>query len=246
MTQPESRVNFLQNLAKLSSSYSFILVHGGGPEISAALKTHNIEPKFKNGLRVTDKNTMSITEMILTGKVNPTLVGDLEALGVKSVGISGRSNKTLLATSLFPQKPEYGYVGKVEKVQTELIEDLSEKGYLIVLSPIGTDKTGQAWNVNADHAAKAVSAALGADEMIFLTDVDGVMVDGKVVHSLNTTRTKQLIEQKIIYGGMIPKVESALFCLQQGVKKVVILNGQEKDILPRYFSSQEKIGTVFQ
>jgi len=205
-----------------------ILVHGGGPEINTWLDKLGIAPQFKNGLRVTDAATMDVVEMVLVGRVNKEIVRLINQAGGKAVGISGVDGHLIQA------RPEgshdMGFVGEVKSVQTELLETLIQGGYIPVVSSVAADETGQAYNINADTVAGELAAALGAEKLILLTDTAGILQDpndmSTLYHFLNIQQARQLIEQGVITGGMIPKVNCCVRSLAQGVKAAHILDGR--------------------
>lgn len=217
-----------------------ILVHGGGPDITKLLNELNIESKFVNGLRVTTEQTLDVVEMVLSGKMNKSFVRNIIANGGKAVGLSGADGKLLEATPINPDL-ELGYVGKIAKVNNELLIQLSENQIIPVISPIGIDQSGQRWNINGDLAAAAIAKELHAPLWV-ITNVDGVMKENNIIHHLQISEATSLIENKVITGGMIPKVKAAIDCIQSGVKEVLILNGIEENILLKIMHG-EKLGT---
>ncbi len=205
-----------------------ILVHGGGPEINTWLDKLGIAPQFKNGLRVTDAATMAVVEMVLVGRVNKEIVRLINQAGGKAVGIAGTDGNLIQAR---PEgSDDMGFVGEVKNVQTDLLETLIQAGYIPVVSSVAADETGQAFNINADTVAGELAAALGAEKLILLTDTAGILHDPKDIktlyHFLNIQQARQLIEQGIITGGMIPKVNCCVRSLAQGVKAAHILDGR--------------------
>ena len=205
-----------------------ILVHGGGPEINTWLDKLGIAPQFKNGLRVTDAATMAVVEMVLVGRVNKEIVRLINQAGGKAVGIAGTDGNLIQAR---PEgSDDMGFVGEVKNVQTDLLETLIQGGYIPVVSSVAADETGQAFNINADTVAGELAAALGAEKLILLTDTAGILHDPQDIktlyHFLNIQQARQLIEQGIITGGMIPKVNCCVRSLAQGVKAAHILDGR--------------------
>ena len=243
---------FLQDVAFLDAvGIRVVLVHGGGKAINARMKEQGLVPQFVGGLRVTDAPTVEIVRSVLDEEVNPGIIGQLSKLGVKAVGISGRSVFT--ANKLPPVKGpdgeevDLGFVGEAEKVNpTPVLEALSA-GAVPVISPLGALPTGEAMNINADVSAAALAAALPATKLIFLSDVPGLMRDqqdpGSLIHSLNASQTEELIDRGTIAGGMIPKVRSATKALAQGLGKVHLLGaGVPHAVLLEAFS-EEGVGT---
>lgn len=205
-----------------------ILVHGGGPEINTWLDKLGIAPQFKNGLRVTDAATMDVVEMVLVGRVNKEIVRLINQAGGKAVGISGTDGNLIQAR---PEgSDDIGFVGEVKNVETHLLETLIQAGYIPVVSSVAADETGQAYNINADTVAGELAAALGAEKLILLTDTAGILHNPQDVstlyHFLNIQQARQLVEQGIISGGMIPKVNCCVRSLAQGVKAAHILDGR--------------------
>jgi acetylglutamate kinase len=224
---------FYSDIVSLQKSGTVpVIVHGGGPAISKVLNQMGIEPNFIDGLRVTDEQTLQVAQMVLIGQTNKQIVGRIQQAGGRSVGISGIDGSTIQVI----QGPEHlGFVGIVEKVDPFVIEALCTAGCIPVIAPIGVDQAGQFYNVNADTAAGAVAGALGVTRLMMVTDVPGVLreTDGvrELIPELNESQIKQLIQDGIIYGGMIPKVTAALDALGQQVEEVVIVSGYEPGIL---------------
>ena len=226
-----------------------VIVHGGGKEISSMLKRLGKESVFIDGLRVTDKETAAIAEMILSGSIAKSLVEDLESVGISACSINGKDGHTIEAVKKIDEKGrDLGFVGEIEKVNTLLISTLIEKGFVPVISPVGVDEKGQTYNINADYAASAIAGALDAKKLIFLTDVDGVLKDvntpSSIITRMSQAEANKYIEDGTISGGMIPKVECCLDAINRGVKSVHVLNGTlMHSILLEIFTS-EGIGTM--
>jgi len=212
-----------------------VIVHGGGPEISEEMKKRNKVPQFINGLRVTDQETMDITEMVLSGKINTRLVAEINlhisegiGNGVKGIGLSGEDAQLLTVKK--HSALELGFVGEVERVNPEILFILLEKNYVPVIATVGVDDEGVRYNINADAVAAQIAISLKAEKLIFLTDVDGIFKDSSdpstLISSLNINEAKELIELGCVQKGMIPKVDSAIQALEGGVKKVHLLNGK--------------------
>jgi acetylglutamate kinase len=196
-----------------------VLVHGGGPAISAWQKRMGLESRFVNGLRVTDAQTMEIAKMVLTGKIGPELVGAIHRLGGQAIGLSGEDGPTLLVRPRVAESGEdLGFVGDVVQVNPEPIEAILDQGRIPVVASIGIGYDGQAYNVNADSVAAELAVALRASKLLLLTDVDGVHdADGSLISELDSARARRLIASGVINGGMIPKVMAALRALEGGV-----------------------------
>lgn len=222
-----------------------VLVHGGGPEITRVLERFGKESRFVNGLRVTDEETMEIVEMVLAGRSNKTLVSLLSASGGSAVGISGKDGRVFQAHRL---APELGQVGEIDAVDTRPIRVLSEAGYLPVVASIGIGAEGESYNLNADHAAGALAAALGASKLILLTDVRGVYRgtgDAKsLISVLRTREADQLIRDGVISRGMIPKVQACLEAIAAGVTSAHIIGGTLPHALLVELFTEEGVGTM--
>jgi len=226
-----------------------VIVHGGGPEINEWLKKNNHESSFINGLRVTDKETMDIAQMVLVGKINQELVGLIQQAGGKAMGLSGVDGGSIVAKKMETysngEKIDLGFVGEVEKVNTDLIKQAIANGYIPVISPIGCDETGAVYNINADYAAGSIAAELLADKLFLLTDIDGVMDKNKErISKLTFADADAKIADGTISGGMIPKVRCCTSAIEKGVKSVHIVNGTtEHSILLELFTDSG-IGTM--
>ena len=202
-----------------------VLVHGGGPQINSMLKRVGLDGKFLQGLRVTDDATLEISEMVLSGSVNKNIVAVASSLGIPAVGLSGVDGSTLLASVY--RDGAWGRVGVVEKVQTALLDTLLKSGYVPVLSPIGLGPDGRQLNINADMVAAAVASTLGADRLVFLTNVDGLLdKNGQTVTQVDRTEVEAMCSDGTIADGMLPKIESALAALSGGVKLVEIRHAE--------------------
>ncbi len=222
-----------------------VLVHGGGPEISQMLTRVGKKSEFLDGLRVTDGESMEIVEMVLAGKVNKSLVGLLEHYGGRAVGISGM-DAGLIEADFKDRK--YGYVGKVVSVNPVIIRDLLEKGYIPVVSTIGFNKNGEIFNINADTATAYIAGSLGADRMIMMTDVPGILKDkddrGTLIQELTVEQAGELKEKGIISQGMIPKVECCVTAIGAGVQNVVIMDGTIPHSILMELLTDEGAGTL--
>ena len=223
-----------------------VLVHGGGPEISSMLKRVGKVSEFVDGLRVTDEETSEIVQMVLAGKINKSLVAKLELLGGRAMGICGMDGNLLKAKQV---DPRLGYVGEIDKVDPTLINDLLEKGYIPVVSTIGTDATGHVYNINADTAASAIAGALKAEALISMTDTVGLLMDSKdpstLIRRIDLKGCEELKAQGIISGGMIPKVECCTNAIKDGVRKVFIIDGRVPHALLIECLTDEGAGTMF-
>ena len=222
-----------------------VLVHGGGKAISTMLSRLNMPVQFKNGLRVTDDDTMEAVQEVLIGKVNQQLVWALNEYGHNAVGISGADGKTLKAVTV---SPELGRVGHIREVSPELIETILDDDYIPVIASVACGPDGF-FNVNADEAASAVAEALHADKLIYLTDVDGLFADvndkGSLIRSLTKAETKSILASGELAGGMVPKVRSIVEAMDRGVSEVVILNGKSPHSLLLEIFTDAGVGTLF-
>lgn len=243
MDKPELCTAFATDLAQLSAQdMGFVVVHGGGPQISALLKRLNIESRFENGLRVTDEATMAAVEMVLCGQVNKAVVASFAAHGARAAGISGRDGNLLRAVV---KNPALGLVGEVEAVDPALILCLLEGDFVPVVAPVANGPDGQALNINADTAAGALAGALAADYFILISDVPGVLdAEGRLITSLTRAEIEKLRVEGVITGGMIPKVESCLHALDAGCQRALILDGRSPSSLRRYLLDDAPLGTV--
>jgi len=222
-----------------------VLVHGGGPEISELMKKLGKKAEFVDGLRVTDKETVDIVQMVLAGKVNKSLVTLLQQKGGHAMGISGMDGMLLEAKM---KDERLGYVGEVTRVRSRPITDLLEKGYIPVVSTVAGDLDGNAYNVNGDTAAACIAGALGAERMILMTDIAGVLMDkddpDTLIHKLNVNEIPLLKKRGVISGGMIPKVECCEEAINKGVKNVVIMDGRVPHSILMELLTDEGAGTM--
>ena len=222
-----------------------VLVHGGGPEINGLMEKLGKKPEFVDGLRVTDAETMDIVQMVLAGKVNKTLVNLLENKGGRAVGLSGMDGRLIEAVQ---KDPRLGFVGEIVKIHPAPITDLLEKGYIPVVSTIGCDRAGNAYNVNGDTAAACIAGALGAERMLLMTDIAGILRDkddpSSLIPEITVEEAAHLREQGIISGGMIPKVDCCVKAITAGVKRVVIMDGRIPHSILLELLTDEGAGTM--
>jgi len=228
---------FYKSILQLVKDYQLkpIIVHGGGPEISNLLEQMEIETTFMNGLRVTTEPVLDVVEMVLSGSVNKKISRKLTACGGKAVGISGIDGSLLLGKQ---KDSDLGFVGDILSVKHDIVKELLNENYIPVISPLALDENGQRLNINADTAASAIAKALNA-QLWMITNVPGVMKQDKVISQLTLDEVEQLIDEKIITGGMIPKVHAACECIESGVKEVVIINGLEENGLLKLASGKQ-------
>lgn len=237
MSDEKLKASFALDIIMLSSlGVNIVVVHGGGPQINDTLKRYGIESNFVKGMRVTDVETMSVVEMVLTGQVNNEVVGYLNQQGGRAVGLSGKDGTLLLSKKLLQElrredgsveKVDIGYVGDVCKVNTDLLATLESGKYIPVIAPVGVGADGESYNINADLVAGRVASALHAEKLILLTDIEGVKdKEGRLLTNIAVSDMHRLIEQEAITGGMIPKVVCCADALQDGVKKAHIIDGR--------------------
>ena len=223
-----------------------VLVHGGGPEITQMLKQVGKESQFVNGLRVTDKETVDIVQMVLAGKVNKNLVNLLHHKGGNAIGLCGIDGHMIEAEVL---NPELGFVGEITNVNVQPITDLLEKGYIPVISTVGCDKDGNVYNINADTAASKIAGILGAESLISMTDIEGILRDkddpSTLISKICVEDAPKLVEEGVISGGMIPKVECCIDAIKSGVRKVFIIDGRIPHSILIETLTNEGIGTMF-
>ncbi len=223
-----------------------VLVHGGGPEITDMLKKINKESRFVDGLRVTDKESVDIVQMILAGKINKNLVNALQLKGGKAIGLSGMDGHMIKAVQM---RPELEYVGEVTEVNTQPVLDVLEKGYIPVISTVGCDNEGNVYNINADTAASRIAGALKAESLISMTDIAGLLRDkddvSTLISKVYVSEVGELVRDGVISGGMIPKVECCIEAIRQGVHKVFIIDGRIPHSILIELMTDEGIGTMF-
>lgn len=222
-----------------------VLVHGGGPEITDMMNRLGKKPKFIDGLRVTDQETVDIAQMVLAGKVNKTLVKLLEVKGGKAMGISGMDGGLIEARM---RNPDLGFVGSITGVNIEPVMDLLEKGYIPVISTLGCDSEGNTYNINGDTAAACIAGALKAETFILMTDVPGILRDKDddktLIPAVTVAETKQLKEEGIIAGGMLPKVKCCEDAIEKGVNNVIIMDGRVPHSILMELLTDEGAGTM--
>jgi len=222
-----------------------VLIHGGGPEISQTMKKLGKESQFINGLRVTDKETIDIVQMVLAGKVNKDLVNLLQTKQGHAIGLSGLDGGILEAKI---KNEQLGFVGEITKVRTQPITDILEKNYIPVISTIASDRQGNTYNINGDTAAASIAGALGAERLIMMTDIAGILRDkddpSTLIPCVTVSEAKKLYEDGIISGGMIPKVDCCIEALEKGVKNVTIMDGRIPHSILMELLTDEGAGTM--
>ena len=249
MIDPELKKGVMSDIILLTLvGVKIVLIHGGGPEISSLLNKLGIESKFVNGLRYTDAETAEVVQMVLAGKTNKDLVSLVEVCGGKAVGLCGIDGGMIKAKKVDDGENDYGFVGDIVSIDSAPIKKVLEENYIPVIATVGIDDNGQVYNINADTAAAEIAASLGAENIITLTDIPGLMKDvndkNSLIPEIHVDEIDSLIESGIIYGGMIPKVRSLEVAVRSGVKKAVMIDGRiPHSILIEMFSS-EGIGTL--
>ncbi len=222
-----------------------VLVHGGGPEISDMMEKLGKKTKFVDGLRVTDKETVDIVQMVLAGKVNKTLVNLLEKKGGKAMGISGMDGMLIEAKI---RDERLGYVGDITKIHIKPVVDLLEKGYIPVISTLGCDRDGNAYNINGDTAAAYIAGAINAERLIMMTDIAGILRDkddpSTLIADVTVSEAEQLKKEGVVSGGMIPKVDCCIEAINKGVKNVVIMDGRVPHSILMEILTDEGAGTM--
>jgi acetylglutamate kinase len=216
---------FYDSFSELLDHYHCIIVHGGGPAITSLLSRLEIEGEFHNGLRKTDEKTLEVVEMTLGGKVNAQITTALLKQGIKALGIKG--SDASLITAVYEDQENLGFVGKVENVDAGILYQCLNADYLPVVAPLGKTKEGQTVNINADTTAGAIAQAVKAEKLLFVTDVPGILRDEKVIEQSTPQEIQSLIDHGWIYGGMIPKVQSAIEALSDQLQEVMIVSGKQ-------------------
>ena len=246
MINPQLKEQVMEDIALLwLIGVKVVLVHGGGPEISQMMKDLNKQPVFIDGLRVTDQETVDIVQMVLAGKVNKDLVKLIQMKGGHAIGLSGIDGGMLEATV---KDERLGYVGQVTKVRTQPITDILEKNYIPIISTVASDRHGNAYNINGDTAAAYIAGALGAERLIMMTDIAGVLENkddpSTLIPHITVNEAKGLYESGVISGGMIPKVDCCIEAIEHGVKNVVIMDGRIPHSILMELLTDEGAGTM--
>ncbi len=245
MVQEPFKVSFAGDIILLRSLGMLpVIVHGGGPEVTQAIKQYGLESTFIDGLRVTDLSSLKISEMVLSGTVNKEIVANINAQGGLGVGLSGKDGRLIQAKKMEHPEADLGYVGEIEDVNPELIMTLIEKGYIPVISPIGMGLDGNTYNINADTAASHIGVALKAQKVIFMTDVKGIMKGNQLISEINISETLELMRDGTIIGGMVPKVRGMLHSLENGVDSAHIICGMDHHAVISELFTQKGTGTM--
>ena len=250
MKNDELKKTFVEDIAFMNLvGINVIIVHGGGHFINTMLKKLNIEPEFFNGLRVTDEETMEVVEMVLAGSVNKGIVNDIQLQGVNALGLCGKDGDLLDAKKKIIEGKDLGFVGEVIKVKTSLLKDILKNSIIPVIAPIGKDNLGNTYNINADDVASAISKAINAEKLVFLTDVSGVLSNMNdqttLISEMNVDQALSYIEDGIITNGMIPKVKCCVEAIRNGVNTVHIIDGRVEHSLLLEIFTPHGIGTMF-
>ena len=246
MVNPQLKEQVMEDIALLwLIGVKVVLVHGGGPEISQTMERLGKKAVFVDGLRVTDKETVDIVQMVLAGKINKTLVNLIQMKGGHAVGLSGIDGGILEATV---KDERLGYVGEITKVRTQPITDLLEKNYIPVISTVASDRQGNTYNINGDTAAAYLAGALGAERLIMMTNIAGILMDkddpSTLIPHITVSEAKKLYDSGVISGGMIPKVDCCIEALEHGVNHVVIMDGRIPHSILMELLTDEGAGTM--
>ncbi len=247
MTNPTLKQQVMEDIVLLQLvGVKVVLVHGGGPEINDMMNRLGKKPEFVDGLRVTDLETVEIVQMILAGKINKSLVGLLEQKGGRAVGLSGIDDRLIEATC---KNPALGFVGEVTKINTAIITDLLERHYIPVISTVGSGANGEVYNINGDIAASCIAGALRAERLIILTDIAGILRDpsdiSTLIPEITVDEAERLKAEGVISGGMIPKADCCIRAINEGVRKVIIMDGRISHSILMELFTDEGAGTMF-
>jgi acetylglutamate kinase len=246
MLKEELQSGFAEDVVLLQSlGLKPVIVHGGGPQIGKTLARLGIETRFVRGLRVTDEATMKVVEMVLAGDINKNIVALIQRHGGKAVGLCGKDGNLILASKMRGSRGvDLGMVGRIDNVNPEIAENLVNDGFVPVIAPIGTDAKGRSYNINADLAAARIAQALGAEKLILLTDVKGILdTNGKLQPFLAIRQAKSQIRKGVISEGMVPKVECAIDALAGGVRQVHIIDGRVSHAVLLEIFTRKGVGT---
>lgn len=251
MIDEELKHHFMEDITLLKFvGMRPIVVHGGGPDINKTLKSLDIPSKFHNGLRITDKPSMEVVQMVLTGKINKDIAGGINGVGGKAVGLCGIDGRCVLVKQAQPvDGVDLGYVGEIIDIDTRLLTILASDDYIPVIAPVGCDHHGQSFNINADTVASAVAVALKAEKLIFLTDIDGIRKDAEdedsLIRVIAMDDVEKLVDDGIVYGGMLPKLRACAKAVEEGVSRVHIINGTILHAILLEIFTNSGIGTMF-
>ncbi|MFZ8993298.1 MAG: acetylglutamate kinase [bacterium] len=246
MIEEALKTSFAQDIVLLQSlGMRPVVVHGGGPEVSKVIQSLGQEVTFVDGLRVTTAENLKVAEMVLSGNLNKEIIAHLQTFGGKAVGLSGKDGNLIQADKKkHASGIDLGYVGTIRQINPELLHLLIREQFIPVVSPIGMGSSGETYNINADTVAAAIAVALEARKVIFMTDVDGVLSDGKeLISYLDTATAENLIANKVISGGMVPKIQAALDCVKANVRSAHIINGTDPHSVIAELFTDQGIGT---
>ena len=246
MIEEALKTSFAQDIVLLQSlGMQPVVVHGGGPEVSKVIQSLGQEVTFVDGLRVTTAENLKVAEMVLSGNLNKEIIAHLQTFGGKAVGLSGKDGNLIQADKKkHASGIDLGYVGTIRQINPELLHLLMREQFIPVVSPIGMGSSGETYNINADTVAAAIAVALEARKVIFMTDVDGVLSDGKeLISYLDTATAENLIANKVISGGMVPKIQAALNCVKANVRSAHIINGTDPHSVIAELFTDQGIGT---
>ena len=255
MVDEQLKADFARDITLMKfTGLNPVVVHGGGPQINKVLDQMGMQHQFVKGMRLTDEATMDVVEMVLGGKVNKDIVTQINKQGGKAVGLSGKDGELIRAKKLHivyqedenkpPEIIDPGLVGQVTQINPNIINTLSQKGFIPIIAPVGSGDSGETYNINADLVASSMAVALSAKRLILITDVEGVLnVSGELISSIDMETIDQMIKEKAISGGMIPKIECALEALKNGVEKVHIIDGRKRHALLLELFTDKGIGT---
>ncbi len=253
MEDESLRRQFIEDVALLKMvGIHIVIVHGGGKKINEMLEKMQVPVEFKHGLRVTSEETVRVVEMVLSGYVNKQITGALCSLGIDAIGISGKDDSLLIASKILNnvdgEEVDLGYVGRIASVNTYLLDDLIDAGYLPVISPVAADRAGQTYNVNADYAAGAIAGALNAEKFILLSDQKGLYTDindeSTFLSEIHVNEVKRHMDEGTITGGMIPKMECCMHAIEMGTKEVALIDGRTPHSLLLEIFTKEGSGTM--
>ena len=255
MVDEQLKADFARDITLMKfTGLNPVVVHGGGPQINKVLDQMGMKHQFLKGMRLTDEATMDVVEMVLGGKVNKDIVTQINKQGGKAVGLSGKDGELIRAKKLHivyqedenkpPEIIDPGLVGQVTQINPNIINTLSQQGFIPIIAPVGSGDSGETYNINADLVASSMAVALSAKRLILITDVEGVLnVSGELISSIDMETIDQMIKEKAISGGMIPKIECALEALKNGVEKVHIIDGRKRHALLLELFTDKGIGT---
>ncbi len=245
MIEENLKVSFAQDIILLQSlGLKPVIVHGGGPEVSHAMEKLGQKVSFIDGLRVTSAENLKVAEMVLSGTINKEIIAHINTFGGKAVGLSGKDGNLIEAKKKKHRKGiDLGYVGEIEKTNPEVLEVLLREGFLPVISPIGLGKDGTTYNVNADTVASYIAVALKANKIIFMTDVDGILINNQLQSILKTQEVSRLISEGTIQGGMVPKAQAVMYTVSYGVPSAHVINGTDPHAVIAELFTDEGIGT---